>query len=146
MIRAVRAVIQGVSIALVAAAIAGCGHMPWSKRPAPAVETALELQELAEDGTPTQAFPQFWKRNTLVVDLQSAASAGKFILTPRKGREWPVRIAFRARPGTLGVIEVRADQRMLVPVTTEGAVPVDLELAPGVYSAKSSQMTVQWGK
>jgi hypothetical protein len=146
MIRAVRASAQGVFIAAAVTAIAACGHMPWSKRPAPAVETAHELQELAEDGTPTRAFPQFWKRNTLVVDLQSAAASGKFSLRPRDGHEWPVRIAFRARPGTLGVIEVRADQRLLIPVTNEGSAPVDLELAPGVYTSKSPQMTVQWGK
>ena len=146
MIRAVQATARGVFIAAAVASIAACGHMPWSKHPAPPVETAHELQELAEDGTPTQAFPQLWKRNTLVVDLQSAASAGKFILKPREGAGWPVRIAFRARPGTLGVIEVHADQRMLIPVTTGGSAPVDLELAPGVYTSKSSQMTVQWGR
>jgi len=150
MIRAVQATARGVFIAAAAAAIAvalaACGHMPWSKHPAPPVETAHELQELAEDGTPTQAFPQLWQRNTLVVDLQAAATSGKFILKPRAGAGWPVRIAFRARPGTLGVIEVRADQRLLIPVTKEGSAPVDLELAPGVYTTKSLQMTVQWGR
>jgi hypothetical protein len=146
MIRAVQATARGVFIAAAVAAIAGCGHIPWSEPPAPQVEPAHELQELAEDGTPTQAFPQFWKRNTLVVDLQDAAPAGKFILKPREGSAWPVRIAFRARPGTLGVIEVHANQRMLIPVTTSGSATVDLELAPGVYTSKSEQMTVQWGK
>ncbi len=146
MIRGVRATARGTAIALVAAAMAACGHMPWSKHPVPAPENAHELQELAEDGTSTQAFPQYWQRNTLVVDLRGAAPAGKFTLKPRQGTTWPVRLAFRAMPGTLGIIEVRADQRMLIPVTEYGTKPIDLELAPGVYSAKSEQMTVKWGK
>jgi len=75
-----------------------------------------ELQELAQDGTATQAFPQYWKRNTLVVDMQGAASTGKLTLKPRAGATWPVRLAFRVSPGTLGLIEVRADQRMLIPI------------------------------
>jgi len=104
------------------------------------------MLELAEDGTPTNAFPQYWARNTLVIDMQSAASAGKFILKPRRGHDWPMRLAFRARPGTLGLIEVRAAQRMLIPVTREGTAAVDIELVPGVYTVKTEQMTVQWGR
>ena len=50
--------------------------MPWSKKAAAAPEAVNELAELAADGTPTQRFPQYWKRNTLVVDLQSAAASG----------------------------------------------------------------------
>lgn len=146
MIPVVSTLVRAAAFAVLACGLASCGHMPWHKRPAEAPEAALELQELAEDGTPTQAFPQLWKRNTLLIDMQSAATSGKFTLKPRDGHTWPVRIAFRARPGTLGVIEVRADQRMLIPVTTDGTAPVDLELAPGVYSAKSEQMVVQWGK
>jgi hypothetical protein len=42
-------------------------------------------------------------------------------------------------------MEVRADQRMIIPVTREGTAPVDIELLPGVYSRKSPQLTVQWG-
>ena len=57
-----------------------------------------------------------------------------------------MRVAFRVTPGTLGLLEVQADQRMLIPVTREGTAPVDLELVPGVYTAKTPQITVQWGK
>jgi hypothetical protein len=146
MIRGVSVGVRATAGALLAGVLSACGHIPATTTPAEAPETAFELQELAEDGTPTRAFPQFWTRNTLVVDLQSAASRGKVIFKPRKGHAWPVRIAFRARPGTLGVIEVRADQRMIIPVTTDGSAPVDLELAPGVYSAKSEQLVVQWGR
>ena len=146
MIPAVSSVARGAAIAALAFALTACGHMPWRSRPAPVAQPVQELQELAADGTPTRAFPQYWKRNTLVIDLQSAATSGKFVLKPREGRAWPVRIAFRARPGTLGVIEVQAEQRMLIPVTAEGAQPVDIELIPGIYTPQSPQMTVQWGK
>ena len=100
----------------------------------------------AQDGTKTNAFPQSWKRNTLVVDMQGAASAGQFTLEPHRGRGWPMRLAFRVRPGAIGLIEVRADQRMLIPVTREGTQAVDIELAPGVYTAKTERVTVQWGR
>jgi hypothetical protein len=104
-----------------------------------------ELVELAADGVTTNAFPQYWKRNTLVVDLLTAASSGgQLTLKPKDGAKWPVRIAFRVMPGSVGLLEVQADQRLLMPVTREGAKPVDLELVPGVYSPKTQQITVKW--
>ncbi|HEV7716008.1 MAG TPA: hypothetical protein VGO53_10450 [Steroidobacteraceae bacterium] len=129
-------------------ALTGCGHMPrmpWSAKPAPAPKAVNELIEAAADGTPTQAFPQYWKRNTLVVDLQSAAGAGgTLVLKRRDGAKWPVRLAFRLMPGSVGLIEVQGDQRLLVPVTREGTKAVDVELVPGVYTAKTVQITVKW--
>lgn len=125
--------------------LTGCGSMPWSKKAPAAPEAVNELAEFAADGTPTQVFPQYWKRNTLVVDLQSAAaSGGTLTLKPRDGGKWPVRLAFRVMPGTLGLIEVQADQRLLMPVTREGTKPVDLELVPGVYTSKTPQITIKW--
>jgi hypothetical protein len=133
---------------LCVAALTGCGHMPrmpWSARPAAAPEAVNELMEAASDGTPTQAFPQYWKRNTLVIDLQSAASSGGSVtLKPRGGAKWPVRLAFRVMPGSLGLIEVQADQRLLMPVARDGTKPIDLELVPGVYTAKTPQIIVKW--
>jgi hypothetical protein len=55
-----------------------------------------------------------------------------------------VRIALRVRPGSIGLLEVQADQRMILPVAPSGDKPVDLELVPGVYSPKSPQMVVRW--
>lgn len=137
------------SVALVAGmclvALTACGHMPWAKKPAKGPVAVSELVELAADGVPTNAFPQYWKRNTLVVDLMTAASSGgQVTLKPADGKKWPVRIAFRVMPGTVGLLEVQADQRLLMPVTREGAKPVDLELVAGVYTAKTPQITVKW--
>ena len=125
--------------------LAGCGHMPWHHKTAAGPQAVNELVETASDGTPVTTFPQYWKRNTLVIDLQSAASGGgSLTLKPRDGAKWPVRLAFRVTPGTLGLLEVQADQRLLIPVTRDGTKPVDLELVPGVYTPKTQKVTVTW--
>jgi hypothetical protein len=127
------------------AALSACSHMPWHKEPAKGPQPVSELVELGPDGGPTTVFPQYWKRNTLVVDLTTAASnGGQLTLKTQDGRKWPVRIAFRVMPGTVGLLEVQADQRLLMPVTREGTKPVDLELVPGVYTPKTPQITVKW--
>ncbi len=146
MIPAVSTAVRATVVATLACGLAACGHMPWQKSAPPAPESVSELLELATDGTVTQAFPQYWKRNTLVVDMQTAAASGTLILKPREGARWPARLAFRVTPGSIGVLEVRAAQRMLIPVTKEGTKPVDVELIPGVYTLASEQVTIQWGR
>jgi hypothetical protein len=138
--------IRTVSLAFTILVLGACGHLPWGGRPAHAPESVNELLELAEDGTRTNAFPQYWVRNVLVIDMQGAASAGKLTLKPRPRRAWPMRLAFRVRPGTLGLLEVQAEQRMFIPVTREGTAPVDVALASGVYTPKTEQLSVQWGR
>jgi hypothetical protein len=91
------------------------------------------------------AYPQYWQRNTLLIDLHDAAAEGSLVLTPRAGTQWPVRLAFRVTPGSIGVLEVRGEQRMIMPVAQEGSQPIDLELVPGVYTATTAQITVRWG-
>lgn len=126
-------------------ALTSCAYMPWHSKAPPRAQPVNELVEAASDGTVTNAFPQYWKRNTLVVDFSAASSAGgAVILKPRAGAKWPVRMAFRVMPGTIGLLEVQADQRLLMPVTREGSKPVDLELVPGVYTPTSAQISVRW--
>ena len=91
------------------------------------------------------AFPQYWKGNTLVVDMRPAGGQGSAVLKPREHTTWPVRIAFRVSPSQFGALEVRAAQRVVIPITTTGTKPVDLELAPGVFIMKSPQIAVSWG-
>jgi len=139
--RAVRAGAVSVLASCFVVTLGACGHMQSSATPEP----VNELVETAADGTPTNAFPQYWKRNTLVVDLASAAPAGgTLVLKRREGGKWPVRLAFRVMPGAIGLLEVQADQRLLMPVAREGEKPVDLELVPGVYTEGTSQITVRW--
>jgi hypothetical protein len=136
--------LRSIAIALCLLALTACGHMPWSKNAATPPEPVQELAITGTDGAPATAFPQYWKRNTLVVDLQSASGSGSVTLKPGEAKKWPVRIALRVRPGTVGLLEVQADQRMILPVAREGDKPVDLELVPGVYSSYSQQMVVRW--
>jgi hypothetical protein len=128
---------------------AGCSHMPhlywpFHRKPAPAPEIVHELVITTPDGADV-AFPQYWKGNTLVVDMRLAGGQGSAILKPREHTVWPVRIAFRVMPGQFGALEVRAAQRVVLPITTAGTKPVDLELAPGVFIMKSPQIAVSWG-
>jgi hypothetical protein len=131
-------------VLLSAAVLAGCGHMPWGRRSATPPRPVDVLVETGDAGAATPAYPQYWKRNTLVIDLQSVAGSGSVTVAPPPGARWPVRIALRVRPGSIGLLEVQADQRLLMPVTREGTAAVDLELVPGVYTARTRQLTIKW--
>jgi hypothetical protein len=121
----------------------GCSHMHWPWRhsppPAPTPVHELDISGAAE------TFPQYWKRNTLLVDLSGASGSGSITLKPVEGTTWPVRIAFRVRPGAIGVLDVRGAERTLLPINGTGTSPVELELTPGMYSPATAQMTVSWG-
>ena len=139
---------RGVGLRSVAMALvlmsAGCGvHWPWHKSPPPPPPPVHELDII---GAPSaDAYPQSWKRNTLLVDLSAVSGAGGVTLKPVEGTSWPVRIAFRVTPGAIGVLEVRGAQRVSVPVSTTPGKPIDLELDPGVYGPQSPDMQVSWG-
>ena len=128
---------------------AGCSHMPhphwpWHRKPAPAPEVVHELVTTTPEGA-DMAFPQYWMGNTLVVDMRLAGGQGSAVLKPREHTVWPVRIAFRVMPGQFGALEVRSAQRVVLPITTTGTKPVDLQLAPGVFIMKSPQIALSWG-
>ncbi|HTT02638.1 MAG TPA: hypothetical protein VMG11_11195 [Steroidobacteraceae bacterium] len=135
--------------ALVLVALAGCSHIhwPWHHKPPPPPEVVHELDESAPPGSsaPAPQFPQYWKRNTLVIDLQPLSGSGSVVLRPRSGTTWPVRLALRVMPGSVGELEVRAAQRVILPVTASGTKPIDLELSPGVYTNSTEQIVVSWG-
>jgi len=147
--RPIRAAITAVVLAALLTVAAGCSHMPrphwpWHRKPAPAPEVVHELVITTPAGADL-AFPQYWKGNTLMVDLRLAGGQGSAVLKPREHTFWPVRIGFRVLPGQFGELEVRAQQRVVLPITTSGTKPVDLDLAPGVFIMKSPQMAVSWG-
>ena len=126
----------------------GCGsyvltkpNWPWHHSPPP---PPAPVHELEISGAAPDTFPQYWQRNTLLVDLSAASGTGSITLKPVAGSTWPVRLAFRITPGAIGVLEVQADQRTSLPVSGSGK-PVDLELDPGVYTPTTPQMTVSWG-
>jgi hypothetical protein len=144
--------VRAVSIVMLAGLLtiaAGCSHMPhphwpWHRKPAPAPEVVHELVITTPEGAAAD-YPQYWSGNTLVVDLRLGGSQGNAILEPREHTVWPVRIAFRVMPRQFGALEIRAAQRVVLPITTAGTKPVDLELAPGVFIMKSPQIAVSWG-
>ena|ERR1700728_408298 len=128
--------------------LAGCAslsaHLPWGHRAPPPPEVSTALTVAAADGT-ALAWPQVWQRNDVVLDLSGVAGTGAAVVMPRAGLAWPVRVALRVTPGSIGAIDVRGAQRLIVPVPASGAGPVDLELPPGVYVAATKQITLNWG-
>ena len=136
-----------IAVAAFAALLAGCGHLsphwPWQHRHTPPASAVHELDIVGAPGA--DAFTQSWKRNTLLIDLSAASGSGSLTLTPVSGGGWPMRLAFRVTPGAIGVLEVRAAQRVSLPISASGGKPVDLELPAGVYTPMSPQMTVSWG-
>jgi len=128
--------------------LAGCAsvsaHLPWTHKapPPPEVSTALTV---ASPAGATVAWPQYWQRNDVVVDMSGVAGTGSAIIAPRAGLAWPVRVALRVAPGIVGAIDVRGAQRWVVPVPAAGASPVDVELPPGIYQSTTRQITVNWG-
>jgi len=130
-------------------ALAACSHLPqvhwpWRTKTPPAPEISHDLIVTPLNGTAAAAYPQFWKRNTLVLDLRGISGSGGVELKPRAGAGWPVRLALRVTPGSVGELDVRADQRMVIPVVAQGAQPLDLELAAGLYRSTTEKITVNW--
>jgi hypothetical protein len=137
------AVVRAAAVTLALSAV-GCSHLhwPWHHSPPP---PPVPVHELDVGGAAADAFPQYWKRNTLLLDLSAASGSGSLTLKPAAGNTWPMRLAFRVTPGAIGMLEVHAAQRISLPVTPGSAKPIDLELAPGIYTSATAQMTVSWG-
>ncbi len=139
--------------AVLLAALPGCSSVslpkiswPFGARVAPAPQPVDEIVFEAPEGGAAPAYPQYWKRNTLVVDLQSAPATGRVMMKPRSPEGWPVRLAFRVLPGSIGRLEVQGAQRVVLPVNVEATPPVDLELSPAVVERGTPVLVVSWGQ
>jgi len=117
---------------------------PFYKKPKPAPEAVHELDLVNADGTPA-AYPQYWKRNTLVIDLSGVSGTGAVAAKLPEQTPWPVRVAVRVRPGSVEQVEVQGEERSVLTVTREGALPLDLELAPSVYRKTTGAIYISWG-
>ena len=140
-------------LALIAActlAITACSSMrtphlwPFYKKPKPVPEAVHELNLVNADGS-TANFPQYWKRNALVIDLSGVSGAGGFAARLPEDTTWPVRVAVRVRPGSVGQIEIQGEERSVLPVSTEGSANIDLELASSVYTPRTAAIYISWG-
>lgn len=117
---------------------------PFGRTEAPPAPAVNELLVSMPEGSAPQVVLQFWERNTLVLDLQNAASSGRVVLSRREGNIWPARIALRMAPARFEAVEVRGAQRVVLPVSA-GAGPVTVELPPGVYADSTPELAVRWG-
>jgi hypothetical protein len=139
--------LRGVAGILLGSSLLGCAWLPGHQPSAPVAQTVEVLQEIAFDGTKTHAFPQVWQRNVLLLDLQAAANQGELVLKPPEGERWPARLAFRVKPGVIARLEVQGEQRVIIPISqAEDQQPIDVELAPGVYTVDTPQLRLSWSR
>ena len=134
-------------IAGCAVLLAGCSTpkiWPFYKKPKPAPEAVHELDLLNNDGTPAN-YPQYWKRNTLVIDLTGVSGTGGLAARLPDQSTWPVRIGVRVRPGSVEQIEVQGEERNVLAVRKEGVDPIDMEFAPSVYRKTTAAIYINWG-
>jgi hypothetical protein len=129
--------------------VSGCSHLhamhwPWH-HPAPPPAAPVHELDISSSALDRAAVRQYWNRNTLVVDLSAASGSGAITLKPAAGSAWPVRLAVRVTPGSIGLLEVRGEQRLSLPITPAGGKPVELELVPRLYHSKTAQLSISWG-
>jgi hypothetical protein len=129
-------------------AFAGCGTMsklwPFGKQPKPGPEAVSELQLVNADGSPA-SLPQYWVRNTLVIDLTGVSGAGSVAARLPEETVWPVRMAVRVLPGSVQQIEIQGEERNVLAVSADGTKPIDIELAPSVYTLRTAAIYISWG-
>lgn len=116
---------------------------PFHKKAKPGLEAVNELTLVNADGSGA-TYPQYWVRNTLVIDLSGVSGQGGFAARLPEESTWPVRVALRVRPGSVGQLEVQAEERNILPVTDQGAKPVDIELSPSLYTPKTAAIYIAW--
>lgn len=138
-----------VLIACSSLVLAGCSMSmpkvwPFYKKPKPVPEAVHEVELLNQDGTPA-SFPQYWKRNTLVIDLSGASGAGTVAARLPDQTTWPVRVAVRVRPGSIEQLEVVGEERNVLAISREGLTPIDLEFPPSVFRPTTQAIYISWG-
>lgn len=135
-------------LAVCCLALSACGTMsklwPFGKKAKPAPEVVNELTLVNADGQPA-SYPQYWKRNTLVIDLSGVSGAGSVAARLPEETAWPVRMAVRVRPGSVGMVEVQGEERNVLPVSNVGIENIDLELASSVYRPQTAAIYISWG-
>ena len=130
-------------LATLCISLTGCvsdWHWPWKDKPQPAPQPAHYVNVVSENAS---AISQYWDRNTLQFDLTAVSGKGVATVSPIKSVGWPIRLEFLVRPGSFGVLEVVAAERVVLQVPTQGKNLV-LKLAPGVYLPDTESLTLRW--
>jgi hypothetical protein len=129
-------------------ALSACSTMskmwPFHKKVTAAPPAVHELNLLNADGSEA-TYPQYWLRNTLVLDLTGVSGAGSLAARLPDASTWPVRVALRVRPGSVDQLEVQGEERNVLPVSREGTKPIELMLATSVYTPKTAAIYISWG-
>jgi hypothetical protein len=129
-------------------ALSGCSTMsklwPFHRKPKPAPPAVHEFDLVNADGS-AATYPQYWSRNTLVVDLSGVSGTGTVTARLPDETTWPVRVAVRVRPGSVQQLEIQGEERNVLAVSGEGTKTIDLELAPSVYTPKTAAIYISWG-
>jgi hypothetical protein len=135
-------------IAVCCLVLGACGTMsklwPFGKKAKAGPEAVQALELLNADGTPA-SYPQYWSRNALVIDLSGIGGSGSVAARLPPETLWPVRVAVRVRPGSVQQIEIQGEERNVLAVSTDGTKPIDLELAPTVYTPQTAAIYISWG-
>ena len=117
---------------------------PFHKKAKVGPAAVHELNLVNADGT-AATFPQYWVRNTLVLDLSGIGGTGSVAARLPEETTWPVRVAVRVRPGSVDQLEVLGEERDVLPVSHDGPKPIDITLAPSVYTPKTAAIYISWG-
>lgn len=117
---------------------------PFHKKAKPGPPAVHEFDLVNTDGS-AAPYPQYWERNTLVIDLSGASGTGAVTARLPEESTWPVRVAMRVRPGSVQQLEVQGEERNVLPVSAQGTKNIDIELAPSVYTPKTAAIYISWG-
>jgi hypothetical protein len=117
---------------------------PFYKKAKAGPEAVNELNLVNADGS-AATYPQYWKRNTLVIDLSGISGSGTVTAKLPEETTWPVRVAVRVRPGSVQQIEIQGEERNVLPVASEGTLPIDLVFASSVYRPRTAAIYISWG-
>ncbi len=145
----VRAALLGTAglLALLMLAPARAWHLPWHHAHARPLAPPVRVLGVQVDGATAQgsaaSTPQSWDRNTLLVDLTGLGGQGAATLTPLPSQDWPARIAFRVRPGSIATLEVQGAQRVVFTVPNGGPA-FTVTLDPGVYVIRTPSLRLRW--
>jgi hypothetical protein len=129
-------------IATVGLVLAGCSTpkiWPFYKKPVPPPEVVHEVDLANADGS-AATYPQYWKRNTLVIDLSGVSGTGTVAARLPADTTWPVRVAVRVMPGSVEQLEVVGEERNVLAVSRDGTTPIDIEFPPSVFRANTGAL------